>query len=150
MQPRQIKAITYQGYDGGSRSQNRTLVTPCAIPFRHSFLIVVVLASIALALDGDSVREQSLTKRVFCNCGCREVLAECSHAECNARTPLKGEIASAILLGKSDDRILNDLGVKYGSTILVVPGFRGFNMLLWIVPIAAALIAGAAMVWRRW
>jgi cytochrome c-type biogenesis protein CcmH/NrfF len=150
MEPTQIEAIPCQWDAGGSRSQDRGVVAHCAGSLRRSFLIVLVLASIALALDGDPVRERSLTKRVFCNCGCREVLAECSHAECNARTPLKREIASAILQGKSDDLILNDLGMKYGSTILVVPGFRGFNTLLWIVPIAAALIAGVSLVWRRW
>ena len=122
----------------------------CAVPLRRSFLIVMLLASMALAFDGDSVREQSLTKRVFCNCGCREVLAECSHAECNAREPLKREIASAILQGKSDDRILGDLGAKYGAAILVVPAFRGFDALLWVVPVAVALIALLVFVWRRW
>lgn len=122
----------------------------CAVPLRRSFLIVMLLASMALAFDGDSVREQSLTKRVFCNCGCREVLAECSHAECNAREPLKREIASAMLQGESDDRILGDLGAKYGAAILVVPAFRGFDALLWVVPVAVALIALLVSVWRRW
>ena len=150
MQPAQNEAILRQGDAGGRRSQDRRLVARCAVPLRRSFLIVMLLASMALALDGDSVREQSLTKRVFCNCGCREVLAECSHAECNAREPLKREIASAMLQGKSDDRILGDLGAKYGAAILVVPAFRGFDALLWVVPIAVALIALLVFVWRRW
>jgi len=119
-------------------------------PLRHILLSVLVLTSIALGWDGDSVREQSLTKRVFCNCGCREVLAECSHAECDAKAPLKREIASGILQGKSDDRILGDLGAKYGAAIMVVPAFRGFDALLWIVPIAVALIALLVFIWRRW
>ncbi len=150
MQVIHTEASAHHADAGGTRCQGHALIAQCAVPIRRGFLIVLVLASIALALDGDPVRQQSLAKQVFGNCGCREVLAECSHAECNARTPLKREIASAILEGKSDDRILNDLGMKYGSTILVVPGFRGFNTLLWIVPIAAALIAGIALVWRQW
>ena len=150
MQPTQIEATLHQGDAGGGRFQDSGLVALHALPLRRSFVTVLVLASIALALNGDSVREQSLSKRIFCNCGCREVLAECSHAECNARAPLKREIASAILQGKSDDRILGDLGTKYGATILVVPAFRGFDALLWIVPIAAALIALIVFVWRRW
>jgi cytochrome c-type biogenesis protein CcmH/NrfF len=131
MQPTQVEAILHPGDAGRSRSQDRALVSRCAVTLRRTFLTVIVLASIALALDVDSVREQSLTKRVFCNCGCREVLAECSHVECQARTPLKHEIASEVLQGKSDDRILGDLGMKYGGTILVVPAFRGFDVLLW-------------------
>ena len=150
MPPTQIQVSLQQADAGGSRSPNRGLIARCAVPLRWSFLTVVVLASIALALDGDSVREQSLTKKVFCNCGCREVLAECSHAECNAREPLRREIASAVGEGKSDDRILDDLGRKYGATILVVPAFRGFDALLWIVPVAAAFIALVVFAWRRW
>jgi cytochrome c-type biogenesis protein CcmH/NrfF len=148
MQPIQIE-VSLQ-HAGGSRLQDRGFIAQCAVPLRRSFLTVVVLASVALALGGDSVREQSLTKKVFCSCGCREVLAECSHAECNTREPLKREIASAVREGKSDGRILDDLGRKYGAAILVVPAFRGFDALLWIVPIAAALIALAVFVWRRW
>jgi hypothetical protein len=122
MRPALIEAILHQGDAGDTRPRDRALVAHFAVPFRRSFLTVVVLASIALALDGDSVREQSLTKRVFCNCGCREVLAKCSHVECQARAPLKREISSAILQGKSDDRILSDLGMKRGT--LVIPAFR--------------------------
>ena len=121
-----------------------------AARLRHTLLSVVMLASLALALDGDSARMQSLTTKVFCNCGCGEVLAQCSHLECKTRVPLKQEIASAVLQGKSDERILDDLGTKYGATILVIPAFRGFDALLWIVPIAAALIAVVGLVWRHW
>jgi len=128
----------------------RGLVAQGAVPFRRIVLIVLVLASIALALDGDSVRVQALTKKIFCNCGCREVLAECSHFECKPRVALKGEIASAVLQEKNDNRILDDLGTKYGATILVVPAFRGFDALLWIVPIAIAVIALIVFVWRHW
>lgn len=150
MQPTEIEAIWHPGDTAGSRFQSRRLFARYNLPLRRCLVTVVVLASIALAWAGDSVREQSLTKRIFCNCGCREVLSECSHVECNARTPLKREIASAILQGKSDDRILGDLGTKYGAAILVVPAFRGFDALLWIVPIAAAAIALVVFIWRRW
>jgi hypothetical protein len=56
-----------------------------AARLRHTLLSVVMLASLALALDGDSARMQSLTTKVFCNCGCGEVLAQCSHLECKTR-----------------------------------------------------------------
>jgi cytochrome c-type biogenesis protein CcmH/NrfF len=51
----------------------------------------------------------------------------------------------------SDERILDEMGTKHSATILVVPAFRGFNTLLWIVPIAAELISvGAMLVTRLW
>ncbi len=109
-----------------------------------------MLASVALAGDGDSARVQSLAARVHCNCGCGEVLAQCSHRECQRSVPLKQEIASALLQGKSDDQILNNLAARYGATIMVVPRFRGFEVLLWIVPLAVALIALAVFLARQW
>ena len=92
------------GQAGSERVILRGLVMRGAARLRHTLLSVVMLASLALALDGDSARMQSLTTKVFCNCGCGEVLAQCSHLECKTRVPLKQEIASAVLQGKSDER----------------------------------------------
>lgn len=116
---------------------------------RRTFL-VIALTSVALAVGDDVPRLHSLTAKVFCNCGCGDILAECSHVECKARKPLKQEIASWMLMGKTDTEILGALEKKYGPTILAVPSIRGFNTLLWIVPIAGGIIALAIIVWRRW
>ena len=62
---------------------------------------------------------------------------------------MKQEIASAVQSGRSDDQILGNLEKKYGAAILVVPSFQGFNILLWVVPIAAGLVALVIFVWRR-
>ena len=114
----------------------------------RTFLVALALASLTLAADNAS-RLHSLTSRVFCKCGCGEILSECSHPECKTRVPLNQEIASAVRNGKTDDEILGDLEKKYGATILLVPSFRGINVLLWIVPIAGGLIASAVVIWRR-
>jgi cytochrome c-type biogenesis protein CcmH/NrfF len=98
----------------------------------------------------DASRLHSLTTKVFCNCGCREILSECSHPECTTKVPLKQEIASAVKSVRTDDEILGNLEKKYGATILLVPGFRGFNVLLWIVPLVVGLIVLAIFIWRRW
>lgn len=63
---------------------------------------------------------------------------------------MKQEIASAVQTGNADDDILSHLEKKYGADILVVPGFHGFNVFLWIVPLAVTLMASAIFVWRRW
>ena len=115
----------------------------------RTFLAATALASVASAVGNDAPRLHSLTTKVFCNCGCGDILAECSHMECNTRIPLKEEIASSILKGMTDDEILDALEKKYGTNILAVPSFRGFNILLWIVPIAGGITALAVIVWRR-
>ncbi len=116
----------------------------------RTLFVAIVLASVASAVGDDAPRLHSLTRKVFCNCGCGEILSECSHPECKTRGPLKQEIALALQNGKADDEILGEMEKKYGATILLVPRFRGFNVLLWIVPVAAGLTALAIFVWRRW
>jgi cytochrome c-type biogenesis protein CcmH/NrfF len=103
-----------------------------------------------LSAGDNASRLHSLTAKVFCNCGCREILSECSHPECTSKVPLKQEIAAAVRSDRTDDEILGNLEKKYGADILLVPSFRGFNVLLWIVPLAAALIDLAIFVGRRW
>ena len=115
---------------------------------RFKLMMVIVLVPLALALDTDAPRVRSLAAKMLCNCGCGDVLSECSHAECKARGPLKQEIAAAIQQGKTDDQILESLGARYGATILRTPPFRGFDMLLWIVPIGGAVLALAGFAWR--
>jgi cytochrome c-type biogenesis protein CcmH/NrfF len=55
-------------------------------------------------------------------------------------------IAQAIAEDKTDDQVLAVVGQAYGSDILVVPAFQGFNTLLWIVPLGGAVIALSATV----
>jgi cytochrome c-type biogenesis protein CcmH/NrfF len=113
-------------------------------------LLALALTTLLSASDVDPGRVRAVATKMFCNCGCSEILNECSHRECDRKDALKKEIAAAVLEGKSDDAILDAMGAKYGATILTVPSFQGFNMLLWIVPVGAAAIAVIAMIWRRW
>lgn len=112
-------------------------------------LVAMFLASIAATAGDDVARVHSLTMKVFCNCGCGEVLSECSHPDCKTRAPLKQKISSLAQSGKTDDEILGEMEKEYGSTILVVPSFRGFNVLLWAVPIGAGIVAVVIFIWKR-
>ena len=116
----------------------------------RTLLALVTLTSLAFSAGDDTSRLHALTRKAFCRCGCGEVLAECSHPQCPTKGSMKQEIASAVESGKTDDDILAHLENKYGADILVVPGFHGFNVFLWIVPLAVTLIASAIFVWRRW
>lgn len=100
----------------------------------------VLLASIRLLGASEADRVQSLAQKVKCDCGCGEVLGECSHRECTRRPKLKQEITDAVLYGRSDDQILQQFAAAYGTAVLVTPRFQGFDMMLWGVPIAAAIL----------
>ncbi len=117
--------------------------------FVRIFLIVTALASIGAMAGDDAARVQTLATKVFCNCGCSEILAECSHPDCKTRVPLKQKISSLVQSGNTDDEVLGEMEKDYGATILVVPSFRGFNILLWAVPVGAGVVAIAIFLWRR-
>lgn len=116
---------------------------------RIRLLAVAMLVPLALALDGDSHRVESLSRKLLCNCGCGEVLTECSHAKCDSKGSLKHELAAAIQQGQTDEQILELMGTRHGATILLTPAFRGFNTLLWIVPIALGVSGLAFVLLRR-
>lgn len=112
-------------------------------------VLIAVLSSLTFSLQGDPERLESVSKKVFCNCGCGEILAECSHLDCPRKGALKREISSLIMAGNDDRAILDELGAKHGASILATPAFRGFNALLWVVPVVVGVISIAGMLVRR-
>ena len=113
--------------------------------------LALMLVGVGSTVIDDSARAKTIALKVHCDCGCGDILAECSHVQCPRRSALKQEIAKAVHNGISDDQILNELATRYGSTILAVPTFRGFNSLLWLVPVAifGLAIAVSVVTWIR-
>ena len=113
--------------------------------------LALTLVGMGSTASDDSVRVKTIASKVHCDCGCGDILAECSHVQCPRRSALKQEITTAVHSGINDDQILDELATRYGSTILAVPAFRGFNSLLWIVPVATfgLAIAVAVVTWIR-
>ena len=112
-------------------------------------LALVLLVSLALALDANSPRVESLAKKLRCTCGCGDILQECSHAKCDARGSLKRELADALQQGQTDAQILEQMGIRHGAAILLTPPLKGFNSMLWIMPIAVAVFGLAFVVLGR-
>ncbi len=92
---------------------------------------------------------KTFAARLRCNCGCAEILAECSHPKCESKGSLKHELADAIQQGQTDEQILELMGTRHGATVLLTPAFKGFNALLWIVPITLSLLAFAFVLFGR-
>lgn len=118
-------------------------------PSLLSLLAFATLVSLALAQDADSHRLESLATKLHCTCGCGEILQECSHPKCEARGGLKRELADAIQQGQTDDQILELMSTRHTATILQTPPFKGFNTMLWIVPITVCLFALAFALFGR-
>ena len=119
------------------------------LSIRIRLLAVVMLVSLAVGFDGQSERVESLASRLRCNCGCEEILAECSHPKCESRGSLKRELADEIQKGQTDSQILEAMGARHGAAVLLTPAFKGFNTMLWIVPIVVSVIALAFVLFGR-
>jgi cytochrome c-type biogenesis protein CcmH len=65
---------------------------------------------------------------------------------------LRDEIAREILAGRSDDQVMAKITANNPSDILLLPRAEGINLLLWILPVMAAVIAltGMTLAFTRW
>jgi cytochrome c-type biogenesis protein CcmH/NrfF len=61
-------------------------------------------------------------------------------------------IREQIAAGKSKAEIKQALVAEYGEEVLADPGTGGFNLALWVVPIAIVLlaVAGVGVAYTRW
>ena len=116
---------------------------------RLGLITIAMLVSVALAFDEDSHRVESLAAKLRCDCGCGDVLAECSHTKCESRGKLKLELADAVREGQTDEQILAGMSTRHGAAILLTPAFKGSNTLLWIVPIALGFLGLAFVLFGR-
>jgi cytochrome c-type biogenesis protein CcmH/NrfF len=99
-----------------------------------------------------SSRAKMLSARLFCACGCNQVLGSCNHVDCPVSPKMLKELDDRIARGESDDLILQDFVQEYGETVLTQPPARGFNVFMWIIPVVVPIVAivfGWGMV-QRW
>lgn len=108
----------------------------------------LAMASAHLMAGTDAERLQALSQEIKCDCGCGDVLAECAHRECTRRPKLKQEIMDGVLYGESDEQILQQMVVAHGTALLLTPTSRGFDSLLWIVPILSGTFAMGLMAYK--
>lgn len=102
---------------------------------------------------GDDGRFNTLGHKMFCVCGCSQILLECNHVGCTYSDRMRGELASGISRGDSDDLILQGFVQKYGPTVVAAPTTTGFNIVAWIVPFIVllggiALVIGIVRAWK--
>jgi cytochrome c-type biogenesis protein CcmH len=113
-------------------------------------LALVALAALALtaAPAAAAPSEADLEQQFMCvECGTALSVSQSPVAE-RERALIRRELAA----GKSVARIKADMVDAYGPDVLAQPGGGGFDAVAWIVPVIAALLAGAALLLaaRRW
>ncbi len=100
--------------------------------------------------------EKEMQREIVCTCNCgHQPIGECRKDPCGVAHEMRGELAALVDEGKSHDEILAAFVANYGSEqMLAKPLNRGFNRLVWWVPLTvgggAALFVGLVAVrWSR-
>lgn len=115
-------------------------------------LIVAALAATAGRARDAKPTVKSVGESLMCQCGCPETVTLCNHTSCASRSEMQEKIEKEIAAGKGETVILQDFVLTYGVKVLATPPARGFNLTVWVLPIAGFL-AGLAVVMlfvRRW
>jgi cytochrome c-type biogenesis protein CcmH len=122
------------------------------------WLLLAVVATTLFAIGigrGNGVsdpaeRADALAKRVACPvCDGESVFESRNRASIN----LRNEITALVNEGRlGDEQILARIQSAFPNDILLVPPADGFNSLVWALPAAVAICAGAALAvaLRRW
>ncbi|MGH9738746.1 MAG: cytochrome c-type biogenesis protein [Candidatus Acidiferrales bacterium] len=123
-------------------------------------LLILISGPPAAAISpAQADRAHALSLRLKCMCGgCDDTVGTCNHSGgafagpcATAKAELK-EIDLRISRGESDDLILQDFVQEYGPGVLISPPAKGFDWLVWVMPVLLPLLA-FVLVWqvvRRW
>ena len=99
------------------------------------FLSVLFVFLPATAQKTD--RAKTVGHRLFCMCGCKQILVECNHVGCTMSTAMLKKLDAEVATGKSDDLILQSFVQEFGGEVVAEPPAKGFNLVGWIMPFAA-------------
>ena len=93
-----------------------------------------------------------ISKELICQCGCTLTVANCTHIECMSREAMVATIKDKLVLGQSQDEILQFFVARYGEQVLASPPKEGFNLLAWLLPFAG-ILAGIGIIYiaiKKW
>ena len=119
--------------------------------------LATILLLIALALpvfSQSSSRAKSIGGRLWCMCGCNQILTQCNHVGCSTSTTMLKKLDGLVERGDSDDLIIQAFIQEYGTQVQSQPPAQGFALMSYALP-TVMLLAGAGIVivliqhWRR-
>lgn len=120
------------------------------------WIVLVALAATLLVIGSHRSSHPTLDAQVMhianevrCPVCDGETAAQSSAA---ASVQIRTQIRQELLAGQTSDQILAGLVRAYGPGILEKPQSSGVGLIVWVVPVVATVLAGAALVWAfvRW
>ncbi len=93
-----------------------------------------------------------IESELICLCGCGQTIKSCPHENCGFAVPARSRIASLVKSGKTKEEIVEIFIKQYGEEVLAAPKKEGFNLLGYIMPFVAFILAGGLImvIIRSW
>jgi cytochrome c-type biogenesis protein CcmH len=115
-------------------------------------LLLAVAVCFSVGATTPAGRQNDLSHRLMCQCGCSQLLGECDHVGCPDRDKELSALSADIAAGLTDQQIFDEFVTKYGATVLAAPTTKGFDLVAWVAPFAVfgAALLGTILLIRRW
>lgn len=119
-----------------------------------AFAALLAAAVVSSASAQQTERAKRLGGKMFCVCGCNQILTECNHVGCTYSHKMLAEMDDLVARNESDDLTIQAFVQEYGPAVLTEPPAKGFNVMMWILPVVA-VAAGLLILkivlsqWRR-
>jgi cytochrome c-type biogenesis protein CcmH len=120
-------------------------------------LAVVVAVALVIGVTdrspaSDEERAHDIARTVMCPACSGETVAD---SQAPVAVNIRRQIAQRVADGESGEEIRDALAATYGERILLNPPKSGLAGLVWVLPVAALVIASAGLFfafrrWRQW
>ena len=117
-------------------------------------LVVVVVAALVVGTTDTGARtEEERVDAIASSVRCPTCRGQSvADSDAIAAENVRREITRRVGEGESDDEIRDALAARFGEGIILTPSRSGVTGLVWVLPVAAAVVALAGLVFafRRW
>jgi cytochrome c-type biogenesis protein CcmH len=116
---------------------------------RLGLLLALFVPTLA-AIPSTQSSVDAVTAKIICDCGCSNLtIKECT---CGKADRVRADVRARLESGQTPEQIVSGYVDEFGEQILAAPTTQGFNLVGWIAPFAALLLAATFLVLaiRRW
>ena len=110
-------------------------------PAALALLLVLLLPAYGQRSD----RAKQIGDRLWCMCGCNQILTQCNHVGCSTSTAMLKKLDLLVERGDSDDLVVQAFVQEYGPQVQSQPPAQGFALMGYLLP-GVALLAGLGIV----
>jgi cytochrome c-type biogenesis protein CcmH len=100
------------------------------------------------------LERDALERRIHCQCGCTLDVFTCRTTDfsCRVSPAMHRDVMELVRGGYSAQEILDAFVGVYGERALMAPKKSGFNLLAWVMPGTAVIVAGGVLMvlLRKW